>query len=128
MPQAPDVLGVAVDRASRVLDIGRTFDVVNRHKHTTDILVTSDLNGFSHDEIALVAAVVARAGDRHADVPPLPSVRDAFERGLLDRAAIVLALADEIVARCRERSSDCGSLQHRPPRDAHRSADAVMAG
>ena len=100
MPQAPDVLGVAVDRASRVLDIGRTFDVVNRHKHTTDILVTSDLNGFSHDEIALVAAVVARAGDRHADVPPLPSVRDAFERGLLDRAAIVLALADEIVARC----------------------------
>ena len=100
MPRAPDVLGVAVDRASRVLDIGRTFDVVNRHKHTTDILVTSDLNGFSHDEIALMAAIVARAGDRHADVPPLPSVRDAFERGLLDRAAIVLALADEIVARC----------------------------
>ena len=100
MPKAPGTLGRAVDRAARVLDIGRTFDVVNRHKHTTDILVTSDLNGFSHDDIALVAAVVARAGDRHADVPPLPSVRDAFERGLLDRAAIVLALADEIVARC----------------------------
>ena len=28
------------------------------------------------------------------------SVRDAFDRGLLDRAAIILALADEIEARC----------------------------
>jgi exopolyphosphatase/guanosine-5'-triphosphate,3'-diphosphate pyrophosphatase len=99
-PRAPDSIVLAVDRGARVLDIGRTLDVVNRHEHAADILLTTDLNGFSHDELALVSAVVRRAGDRHADVPPLPLVREALEHGLLDRAAIILALADEIEARC----------------------------
>ena len=99
-PRAGEHLAAAVDRGARVLDIGRTFDVVNRHEHTADILLTTDLNGFSHDELALVAALVRRAGDRHAEVPVLPSVQDALETGLLDRAAIVLSLADEIEARC----------------------------
>ena len=40
-----------------------------------------------------------RAGDRHADTPTLASVRD-LDRGDLDRAAIILTLADEIEARC----------------------------
>jgi hypothetical protein len=73
---------------------------VNRHERVADILLTTELTGFSHDELALASAVVRRAGDRNADIPPLASVRRAFERGLLDRAAIVLALADEIDARC----------------------------
>jgi exopolyphosphatase / guanosine-5'-triphosphate,3'-diphosphate pyrophosphatase len=101
LPKADESIGAAVDRGARVLDIGRTFDVVNRHEHTADILLTTDLNGFSHDELALVSAVVRRAGDRHAEVPVLASVSDALESGLLDRAAIVLALADEIEARCK---------------------------
>ena len=57
-----------------------------------------------------VKAVVRRAGDRHADVLSLASVRDAFKRGLLDRAATILALADEIEARCprgRRIAVDC---------------------
>ena len=99
-PKAPRNIAVAIDRAARVLDIGRTFDVVNRHEHAADILLTTDLNGFSHDELALVSAVVRRAGDRHAEVPPLAFLRDALQSGLLDRAAIILALADEIEARC----------------------------
>ena len=99
-PRAGENIAAAVDRAARVLDIGRTFDVVNRHEHAADILLTTDLNGFSHDELALVSALVRRAGDRHAEVPGLPSVRDTLENGVLDRAAIVLALADEIDARC----------------------------
>ncbi len=74
--------------------------MLNRHEHVANILLNTELNGFAHDELALVSAVVRRAGDRHADVLPLASVRDAFERGLLDRAAIILALADEIEARC----------------------------
>ena len=99
-PRAPAGIALAVDHAARVLDIGRTLDVVNRHEHVADILLSTELNGFAHDEIALVSAVVRRAGDRHADVLLLAPVRDAFERGLLDRAAIILALADEIEARC----------------------------
>jgi exopolyphosphatase / guanosine-5'-triphosphate,3'-diphosphate pyrophosphatase len=99
-PRAPASLALAVDHAARVLDIGRSVDVVNRHEHVADILLNTELNGFSHDELALVAAVVRRAGDRHAEVPSLASVRRVFDQGLLDRAAIIVALADEIEARC----------------------------
>ena len=109
-PRAPESVAIAVDHAARVLDIGRSFDVVNRHAHVADILLTTELNGFSHDELALISAVVRRAGDRHADVLSLASVRDAFDRGWLDRAAIILALADEIEARCprgRRIAVDC---------------------
>jgi hypothetical protein len=42
---------------------------------------------------------VRRAGDRHADSPALASVHE-IDRRDLDRAAIILALADEIEARC----------------------------
>ena len=75
--------------------------MVNRHEHVADILLSTELNGFAHDELALVSAIVRRAGDRHADVLSLaPLARHASSRGLLDRAAIILALADEIEARC----------------------------
>jgi exopolyphosphatase / guanosine-5'-triphosphate,3'-diphosphate pyrophosphatase len=98
-PRAPRSLVMALDHAARVLDIGRSLDVVNRHEHVADILLSADLNGFAHNELALVLAIVRRAGDRHADVLPGLS-RDALDPGLVDRAAIILALADEIEARC----------------------------
>jgi exopolyphosphatase/pppGpp-phosphohydrolase len=83
-----------------VLDIGRSLDVVNRHEHVADILLSSELNGFAHADLALVSAIVRRAGDRHADVlSPVPG-RDTVNPDLVDRAAIILALADEIEARC----------------------------
>ena len=99
-PHAPKSIAMAVDHAARILDIGRSFDVVNRHEHVANILLTNELNGFAHHELAFVSALVRRAGDRHADVLSLAPVHDASERRLLDRAAIILALADEIEARC----------------------------
>ena len=126
-PRAPRHIALAIDRAARVLDIGRSFDVVNRHEHAADILLTTDLNGFSHDELALVSAVVRRAGDRHAEVPPLALLRDALQSGLLDRAAIILALADEIEARCPRGSRIAIRLHDRPQRDAVSAAVAILA-
>ena len=99
-PRAPARVASAIDHAARVLDIGRSLDVVNRHEHVADILLTTELNGFTHEDLALASAVVRRAGDRHADVRALPTARDAVDPEVLDRAAIVLALADEIEARC----------------------------
>jgi hypothetical protein len=43
---------------------------------------------------------VRRAGDRHADVRWLVPGRDTVNPGLVERAAIIVALADEIEARC----------------------------
>jgi len=91
---------MSLDHAARVLDIGRSLNVVNRHEHVADILLSTDLNGFAHNELALVSAIVRRAGDRHADVLSLGFSGDALELGPVDRAAIILALADEIEARC----------------------------
>jgi exopolyphosphatase/guanosine-5'-triphosphate,3'-diphosphate pyrophosphatase len=98
-PGAPASAVSAIDHAAQVLDIGRSLDVVNRHEHVADIVLSTELNGFTHYELALMSAIVRRAGDRHADVVPLALAGDT-SRGLLDRAAIIVALADEIEARC----------------------------
>jgi exopolyphosphatase/guanosine-5'-triphosphate,3'-diphosphate pyrophosphatase len=99
-PRAPATVAAAIDHAARVLDIGRTLDAVNRHKHAADILLSTDLEGFTHGELALISSIVRRAGDRHADVLTVARDGDELDPGLVDRAAIIVALADEIEARC----------------------------
>jgi len=64
------------------------------------MLLIADVNGVSHQELAFASAIARRAGDRHADLPRIASVRETSVRGLLDRLPIILALADEIEARC----------------------------
>jgi exopolyphosphatase / guanosine-5'-triphosphate,3'-diphosphate pyrophosphatase len=99
-PATPARLACAVDVAARVLDVGRSLDVVNRYDHAAAMLLIADVGGISHEELAFASAIARRAGDRHADVPRFAAVREASARGLLDRLAIILALADEIEARC----------------------------
>jgi len=74
--------------------------VVDRHEHVADIFLHTELTGFAHAELVLVSAILRRAGDRHSKVLPLALSGESPGRGLLDRAAIILALADEIEARC----------------------------
>jgi exopolyphosphatase / guanosine-5'-triphosphate,3'-diphosphate pyrophosphatase len=99
-PETATRLACALDDAARVLDVGRSLDVVNRHDHAAAMLLLADINAVSHEELALASAIARRAGDRHADVPRLAAVAEASARGLLDRLALILALADEIEARC----------------------------
>jgi len=99
-PRVPANVAAAIDQGARVLDIGKSLDVVNRHEHVADILLGTELAGFTHEELALASGGVRRAGDRHADVPSLTPGPHAVERRLLDRAAVMLALADEIESRC----------------------------
>src|SRR4030095_1296675 len=98
-PRGPAILMGAVRHAAGVLDIGRTFDVVNRHEHLADILLSTELTGFTHGELALLAAIVRRAGDRHADIRSLAGIGGVGPKSI-ERAAIILCLADEIEARC----------------------------
>ena len=72
---------------------------MNRHKHVADIVLAADLNGFTHAELALLSAVVRRAGDRHADIRALAAI-GGTETKVVERAAIILSLADAIEARC----------------------------
>jgi exopolyphosphatase/guanosine-5'-triphosphate,3'-diphosphate pyrophosphatase len=104
-PRAPASVAQAIDHAARVLDIGRSLDVVNRHEHVAEILLSTELNGLAHVEVALASSIVRRAGDRNAELLRLALADESLDADLLERAAIVLALADEIEARCpRSRS------------------------
>jgi len=98
-PRGPVILNAAVRHAAGVLDIGRAVDIVNRHRHVADILLTAELTGFTHAELALLCAVVRRAGDRHADIRSLAAIGGIGPK-FVERAAIILCLADEIEARC----------------------------
>lgn len=99
-PGATAGIAPAIDHAALILDIGRSLDVVNRHEHVADILLSTELSGFAHTELALMSGIVRRAGDRHADLVSMGIARDARQLAAVDRAAIILALADEIEARC----------------------------
>jgi exopolyphosphatase/pppGpp-phosphohydrolase len=90
----------ALWQGARILDIGRTVDFFDRHEHVADLVLATDLAGFSHRQVALVAAVVRQAGDEDErfgrSLAPLVTDADAQP---LERAAVLLALADEITER-----------------------------
>ena len=99
-----------LDHGARVLDIGRSLDFVARHELVANILLATDMTGFTHGELALLAALVRRAGDRHADTKAFGSLISDADRVALHRAAVILALADAIEARCprgRDISVEC---------------------
>ena len=98
-PAADRRLADALDHGARLLDIGRSLDFVDRHEHVADMLLATELNGFAHEEIAFVSGLVRRAGDRHADPSALGPLVFPDDRELLDRGAVILALADEIEQR-----------------------------
>ncbi len=90
----------ALDHAARVLDIGRTLDFFDRHEHVADMLIATDLDGFTHAEIARMSALLRVAGDRHADPADSGADLSSAERAALHRAAVLLGLAAEFERRC----------------------------
>lgn len=99
-PDADPEFREALEQAATVLDIGRSIDFFDRHEHVAEIVLATDLNGFSHRGIALVSALLRSAGDddrRAKSYAPLVAGDDG-EKVL--RAAVILALADDIEERC----------------------------
>ena len=85
-PQSDPKIAEALDHSARVLDIGRSLDFVARHELVANILLSTELNGFTHEELALVAALVRRAGDRHADTKVFgPLITDRTARSFIAR-------------------------------------------
>jgi exopolyphosphatase/guanosine-5'-triphosphate,3'-diphosphate pyrophosphatase len=99
-PKADPRIAEALDHGARVLDIGTSLDFFERHEHVADMLLSTELVGFTHEEIALVSGLVRVAGDRHADLKALGPLFTPTDRPRLARGAVVLALADEIERRC----------------------------
>ena len=98
-PEAGDEMRETLDHAATIIDAGRSVDYYNRWQHAAEIVVSADLRGFSHRSIAMLAAVIARAGRDRVSLAPYSSLLDRADRSLVDRAAVVLALADEVERR-----------------------------
>jgi exopolyphosphatase/guanosine-5'-triphosphate,3'-diphosphate pyrophosphatase len=89
--------------AATLLDLGRSIDYFDRHEHAADIVLSTDLLGFTHRQMALLSAVLRNAGDEGAELAAYEPLLDDADRAPVDRAATLLALADDIEVRCRDR-------------------------
>jgi len=89
----------ALDHAARVLDIGRSVDFFDRHEHAARIVLASELDGFSQVEVARIAAVLHAADEEGIDLDDFEPLVDASDRGIVERAAVILLLADDLLER-----------------------------
>jgi len=118
---AGDEIRETLDHAATILDAGRSVDYYNRWQHAAEIVLSADLRGFSHRGIALLAAVIARAGRDRVSLRPYATLLDAADRRLVDAAAVVLALADEV-----ERRMPPGESAAAERRDRRRAVELAL--
>jgi exopolyphosphatase/guanosine-5'-triphosphate,3'-diphosphate pyrophosphatase len=95
----PDVRE-ALLHAATLLDVGRSVDFFDRHQHVADIVLATDLLGFSHRMVALVSAIARAAGDEDSKPRPYEPLVTEKDREAVRRAGALLALADDIEERC----------------------------
>lgn len=109
-PEPSESVEEALSHAAHLLDIGRAIDFFDRYEHAAAMVMNTELNGFSHHDVALLSAILRRAKDETADVRTYRAVLAKWERPAIDRAAVILHLADELEKRCTQHervSVDC---------------------
>jgi len=99
-PRVGDEIREALGHAATLLDVGRSIDFFERHAHVADIVLATDLSGFSHRQIALLSAIIRNAGDEDSGPKSYAPLIGGAEKNSVERAATLLALADDIVERC----------------------------
>jgi len=82
------------------LDVGRSVDFFNRHEHVADIVLATDLLGFTHRGAALLSAVLRAAGDEDAEPRSYAPLVTGRDEDAVHRAGALLALADDLEERC----------------------------
>jgi exopolyphosphatase/guanosine-5'-triphosphate,3'-diphosphate pyrophosphatase len=100
LPGAAEELLESLEHASCVLDTGRSMDFFDRHRHAAEIVLATELDGFSHREVALLSAILRAAREDDVDLRPLGPILKGDDRDPIQRAGLVLALADDIEERC----------------------------
>jgi exopolyphosphatase/guanosine-5'-triphosphate,3'-diphosphate pyrophosphatase len=89
----------ALGYAAQVLDIGRAVDFFDRHEHAARIVLASELDGFSQAEVARIAAILHSADEEGIALDDYAPFVTPAERATVDRAAVVLLLADDLLER-----------------------------
>ena len=98
-PELPEVFQAALSQAAYLLDIGRSVDYYDRLSHSAAIVLLADLNGFTHREIALLAAIIREADKRQSDFGVYAPLLTNDDGPAIARCGAILALADEIERR-----------------------------
>ncbi|MFY9586828.1 MAG: Ppx/GppA phosphatase family protein [Actinomycetota bacterium] len=98
-PSAQPEMLEMLRHAATILDAGMAIDAYNRHDHAASAVLSGDLSGFSHPQLALVAAILRRADKHGAGLKPFRSLLGDYELSMIARAAICLAVADAIELR-----------------------------
>jgi len=91
----PEVAAVLA-HAATVLDVGRSIEFFDRHHHVADIVVATEMNGFSHREIALLAAILRSAGTGSEDLEEYRPLVKKRDHRAVSQAGVLLSLADQI--------------------------------
>jgi exopolyphosphatase / guanosine-5'-triphosphate,3'-diphosphate pyrophosphatase len=94
-PEADDESRQQLRHAAILLDVGRSIDYYRRHQHAADVATEADLAGFSHRELALLAAITRTAGDESVRWHAYRPLLEAQDRNSVAKAGTILALADE---------------------------------
>lgn len=97
--RADPVLTEALGYAARILDVGRSLDFFDRYEHAAEIVLAADLDGFSHRQIALLAAAL-RTAHHPEGWRSLRPVLAKSDRRQIEQVGAILLLADAIEARC----------------------------
>jgi exopolyphosphatase/guanosine-5'-triphosphate,3'-diphosphate pyrophosphatase len=96
----PGEIVQALLHAARLVDVGRSVDFFDRYRHAAAIVLETDLDGFSHRQIALISGVIRCADDGGWDPTEHSPLLRGGDREAVRRAGVILALADEIEVRC----------------------------
>ncbi len=99
-PRASAEMREAAQDAANVLDIGRSVGFFDRHEHAANVVLATDLDGFSHRGIALLSAVILAAGGEELKAKSYAPLLGRDDREPVRRAGVVLALADDLEERC----------------------------
>jgi exopolyphosphatase / guanosine-5'-triphosphate,3'-diphosphate pyrophosphatase len=94
-----------LQHACTILDAGLAIDAYNRHDHAANATLSGDLSGFSHPQLALVAAILRRADKQSAGLKPFRALLSGYEMTTIARAAAALAVADAVDLRLPPGSS-----------------------
>jgi exopolyphosphatase/guanosine-5'-triphosphate,3'-diphosphate pyrophosphatase len=90
----------ALAYAAQILDVGTAVDFFDRHEHVADMVLATDMGGFSHRDLALLSAILRQAGDADATSRSYAPLLTGDDRQPVERAAVVLQLADDLQERC----------------------------
>ncbi len=113
-PRASAEVRECLLHGATLLDIGSSIDFFDRHEHVADIVLSTDLLGFSHRRVALLSALVRAAGDDGADLEAYAPLLGPRDEDAVERAATLLVLADDIEERCADRRAITLKARLRP--------------